>query len=154
MFGIPFEGAEVALGEPVQSKIVRVVRKLLQISVCSFPITMAELRQVLLKNYGSRMSYVQQASFKIAVVLYAMTHFLAPTCCNPEFANTEILKHLLDTDNIKRVNWAGYVIKCIKREASRLKDELGAGTASVLVHACPAVLKVHKSAKEIHHTTC
>jgi hypothetical protein len=143
MFGIPFEGAEVALGELVQPKIVSVVRKLLQISVCNYPITMAELRQVLLKNYGASMSYGQQASFKIAVVLYAVTHFLAPTCCNAEFANTEILKHLLDTDNIKNVNWAGYIIKCIKREASRLKDELADGTASVVVHACPAVLKVY-----------
>jgi hypothetical protein len=142
ILGIPFKGAEISLGEAVPEQLVRAVRRLLHINVCSYPITMGEVREVLVKDYGSGMSYGQRVSFKLAVVLYAVTFFLAPTCCRPRFANTEVLKHILDPDRIKDVNWAGYLIKCIKRDAARLKDELCAGTASVLIHGCPAVLQV------------
>jgi hypothetical protein len=65
---------------------------------------MGEVREVLVKDYGSGMSYGQRVSFKIAAVLYAVTFFLAPTCCRPQFANTEVLKHILDPDRIKDVN--------------------------------------------------
>jgi hypothetical protein len=139
---IPFKGAEISLGEAVPDQLVRAVRRLLHINVCSYPITMGEVREVLVKDYGSGMTYGQRVSFKIAVVLYAVTFFLASTCCRPRFTNTEVLKHILDPDRIRAVNWAGYLIKCIKCDAARLKDELCAGTSSAIIHGCPAVLQV------------
>jgi hypothetical protein len=143
ILGVPVKGVEVALGESVQDKFVRAVRKLLHLNVISYPITIPEVREVLLKDYGSCMSYEQRASFKIAVVLFAVTMFLAPSWFSPDFANTEILKHLLDPGRIKDINWAGYFINCIKRDAARLKDELASGASSVVIHGCPSILQVH-----------
>jgi hypothetical protein len=142
ILGVPHTGAEIELGQAVPTSLVRMVRKLLLIRVISYPISMSELREVLLKDYGTGMSYEQRASIKIAAVLYAITCFLAPNCCRPKFTNTEVLKHILDADRIKNVNWAGYIIKCIKRVAARLKDELCNGTPSVIIHGCPAMLQV------------
>jgi hypothetical protein len=143
ILGILVKGVEVALGESVQDKFVRAVHKLLQISVISYPITILEVREVLLRDYDSCMSYEHRASFKIAVVLFVVTMFLAPSWFSPDFANTEILKHLLDPDRIKDINWARYFINCIKRDAARLKDELASGASSVVIHGCPSILQVH-----------
>jgi hypothetical protein len=142
VLGVPFRGSEIALGGPVSEGIVRVLRKLLLLPLCSYPVSLLELREVLLTDYGSGMSYEQRARFKIAAVLFAVTLFLAPSCLRPEYANTEVIKHVLDPDKIKDVNWARYFIKCIKRDAARLKDEIAAGASGVVIHACPSILQV------------
>ena len=142
MFGVPFEGDEIVLGGHVSEKIVRAVRKILQISNCSYPITMSEVQEVMVKRYDRRMSNAQRASFKVAAVIFAVSNFLATNSCSTEYANTEILKHLLDPDNIMNVNWAGYFIKCVKREAARLKDEQLGVAPSTVIYGCPAILQV------------
>jgi hypothetical protein len=142
VLGVPFTGSEIALGGAVSEGTVRVLRKLLLLPLCSYPVLLLELREVLLKDYGSGMSYEQRASFKIAAVLFAITLFLAPSCLRPEYANTEVIKHILDPDKIKDVNCARYFIKCIKRDAARLKDEIAAGASAIVIHACPSILQV------------
>ena len=84
MFGVPFKGNEIALGEKPSDNHVRAVCKLLQISFYSYPITMAEVQEVLVKRHETRMSNVQCASFKIAVVLFVVTHFFAPNSCSTD----------------------------------------------------------------------
>jgi hypothetical protein len=142
VLGVPFRGAEIALGGAVSVGTMRVLRKLLLLPLCSFPVSLLELREVLLKDYDGGMSYEQRASFKIAAVLFAVTIFLAPSCFRPEYANTEVIKHILDPDKIKDVNWARYFIRCIKRDAARLKDEIAAGASAIFIHACPSILQV------------
>ena len=84
MFGVPFKGNEIALGEKPSDNHVRAVCKLLQISFYSYPITMAEVQEVLVKQHETSMSNVQCASFKIAVVLFVVTHFFAPNSCSTD----------------------------------------------------------------------
>lgn len=104
-------------------------------------ITLDYVESLLTKDYGGRMSSEEKDAFKVAAVIFADAHFLAPRTAAYK-VNQSIMPYLVDPSCIQNVNWCHHVLSAVKQASMRVKQGLAAGKKSIPLDCCLIFLEV------------
>jgi hypothetical protein len=141
VLGIPCVGVEVDKESTVQPGVMQAIRHKLSLDISKDSITLPFLEEIVTRDYGPVMSHKEEEAFKIAFVLYTMTTLLSAEGLHPGIRLC-LLNYLVDTSNIRKVNWAGYVLQVIKEAALSVQHELSSGNLKFVVSGCMLALQV------------
>jgi hypothetical protein len=97
--------------------------------------TVRILENILLKDLGRVMTLKEKEQFKLAFVLYVEAVFLAAKGKNPK-VNIELLKKCSDTSIITQLNWADYILTCLKDSAKKVQLSLLNGKQNITIEGC------------------
>ncbi|CAL5048747.1 unnamed protein product [Urochloa decumbens] len=153
VLGIPFEGDPIVGCEQLCNDVVCALRQALftdnTIEGCiegprSVPcpsFTLEYLEHILVKDYGDSMTEQEKSAFKIAIVLFSMAYFLAPS--QPFYAfPVSILNNFVSAGEPKMYNWARFVLITLAEAAKHIQSQLSEHKEALMIYGCSLLIQI------------
>jgi hypothetical protein len=122
VLGLPAEGVEIMpFCKDGMEDIVKSIKKILMLDSAQ-KLDMEAIENIVLQEYPEVMSNSQRISLLVAVVIYAVSYFLAPRG-NPPELNYDVLCYLTDPMSAFCVNWSKYVLDVLMESCKKVKKE-------------------------------
>lgn len=144
VFGLSTTGEELEVHNPTKFEENRnIIRRNLLLSD-SEELDLETIKKVVQRDIADDRDGSLQKAFMTAVVIYAVSYFLAPRGRPPKI-NTEIFDSIKDPDRIVKLNWSSYVLKTLKESTAKVKSDVISGKSSVCLDGCLLFLQVNIS---------
>jgi hypothetical protein len=141
VLGLTTKGQELAVHDPSKLEMNKsIIKKNLMLDEAD-EIDLDNIRKVLQRDILNDEDERIKIAFRTAVVIYAVSYFLAPRGRPPK-VNTEIFDSITNPEKIFKINWSSYVLKTLRESSSKIQSDILAGKSSVCLDGCLLFLQV------------
>ncbi|KAL6615921.1 hypothetical protein ACP70R_038191 [Stipagrostis hirtigluma subsp. patula] len=140
VLGLPFSGDPVSVSQKCARRDVDKIKSILLLPP-SADVSVEYLENLIVRQYGPKMTFREKNAFKVAAVLFADSYFIRPHGTAVK-VNQSIFGNLLDVDSICKKNWASYLLHGLKRACCRVRHCIRQENKSITLDGCLILLQV------------